>query len=441
MWTSTTSTPYMVLTAHWIDNDWILQNVIISFQRLSHPHTGEQIKNALFTILQDFSIITKAKTITIDNGANQVLAMDKFSNMLMEDYSIEFEVIRCGAHTISLVVNAGLYKIKSVIDKIHSFIVDIKKSSKKEEELCLLAKNLQVTYKKLILDCKTRWNSTYSMLEAFLANKPIIIAICSVQENYKKLLQLNDEEWDQLKEFCDFLKPFYEFTKAISGSKYPTLGTFIILLDALIEHLSVTISSVRSPQWIKEISKKMNDKFITVSSNLYNDATILALVLDPRYKTEYYPNDINISTIKSILKNKYLEYKQLQLNDEYKNSEENNSLTEKERIISTNSFINQVFKKKRTMSLQSNDELNEYLSITVEPLDIDPIEWWKNHKIQYPILQKIAKDYLCIPATSVPSEQAFSKSGELISKKRNRLGDKAIEGCMCLNSWLKLFNK
>jgi hAT family C-terminal dimerisation region len=93
------------------------------------------------------------------------------------------------------------------------------------------------------------------------------------------------------------------------------------------------------------------------------------------------------------------------------------------------------------MSLQSNDELNEYLSITVEPLDIDPIEWWKNHKIQYPILQKIAKDYLCIPATSVPSEQAFSKSGELISKKRNRLGDKAIEGCMCLNSWLKLFNK
>jgi sulfur relay (sulfurtransferase) DsrF/TusC family protein len=194
MWTSTTSTPYMVLTAHWIDNDWILQNVIISFQRLSHPHTGKQIKNALFTILQDFSIITKAKTITIDNGANQVLAMDKFSNMLMEDYSIEFEVICYGVHTISLVVNAGLYKIKSVIDKIHSFIVDIKKSSKKEEELCLLAKNLQVTYKKLILDCKTRWNSTYSMLEAFLANKPIIIAICSVQENYKKLLQLNDEE-------------------------------------------------------------------------------------------------------------------------------------------------------------------------------------------------------------------------------------------------------
>ena len=56
----------------------------------------------------------------------------------------------------------------------------------------------------------------------------------------------------------------------------------------------------------------------------------------------------------------------------------------------------------------------------------------------YSILTKIAWDYICIPSTSVPSEQAFSKSGELISKKRNRLGDSAIEACMCLNSWIKL---
>ena len=47
---------------------------------------------------------------------------------------------------------------------------------------------------------------------------------------------------------------------------------------------------------------------------------------------------------------------------------------------------------------------------------------------------------MCIPATSVPSEQAFSKSGELISKRKNRLGNRAIEACMCLNSWLKLGN-
>jgi hypothetical protein len=50
---------------------------------------------------------------------------------------------------------------------------------------------------------------------------------------------------------------------------------------------------------------------------------------------------------------------------------------------------------------------------------------------------KIAFDTLYIPATSVPSEQIFSKTGDLITKKRNRLSSKNIRVSMCLNSWLK----
>ena len=87
-----------------------------------------------------------------------------------------------------------------------------------------------------------------------------------------------------------------------------------------------------------------------------------------------------------------------------------------------------------------HNEVDEYLIIPIEPKNIDPCEWWKNHKSQYPILVKIAHDHICIPSTSVSNEQAFSKSGELISKKRNRLRNSAIEACMCLNSWIKLLN-
>jgi hypothetical protein len=97
-----------------------------------------------------------------------------------------------------------------------------------------------------------------------------------------------------------------------------------------------------------------------------------------------------------------------------------------------------VQKKKKTNS--SYNEVDEYLTTSIESSNIDPCNWWKNHKLQYPILSKIAKDYIGIPSTSVPSEQAFSKSGELISKKRNRLNDNTIEACMCLNSWIKLLD-
>src|SRR5271170_8040932 len=180
MWTSDTGAPYMVLTAHWINDEWNLNHIIIAFQRFPHPHTGLQIKDATYRILQDFSIATKALAITIDNGSNQVLAMRLLSNALSDDLHINFNVIKCDAHTIALVVNAGLKKFKTIIDKVRAFVVEVHKSSKKEQELSSFAKNLQIKYRKLIRDVKTRWNSTYSMLEAFLANKAIIVSIISV---------------------------------------------------------------------------------------------------------------------------------------------------------------------------------------------------------------------------------------------------------------------
>ena len=50
----------------------------------------------------------------------------------------------------------------------------------------------------------------------------------------------------------------------------------------------------------------------------------------------------------------------------------------------------------------------------------------------------MARDFLAIPATSVPVEQILSQAGDLITKKRNRLLPKSIKEIMCLNSWLKL---
>jgi hypothetical protein len=51
----------------------------------------------------------------------------------------------------------------------------------------------------------------------------------------------------------------------------------------------------------------------------------------------------------------------------------------------------------------------------------NPLIWWKNHDTQYPVLSKLAKQFLGVPATSAPSERIFSAAGNIITKKRNRL--------------------
>ncbi|POG59260.1 hypothetical protein GLOIN_2v1789335 [Rhizophagus irregularis DAOM 181602=DAOM 197198] len=106
-------------------------------------------------------------------------------------------------------VNAGLEKFKPIIDKVQAFIIEVRNSPKKEQKLITFATNLNIKYKKLIKDVETRWNN------------------------------LNDDEWKELQLFCDFLKPFFEFTEEMSGSKYPTFGTLLLLLDHLLEHITI----------------------------------------------------------------------------------------------------------------------------------------------------------------------------------------------------------
>jgi zinc finger BED domain-containing protein 1 (E3 SUMO-protein ligase ZBED1) len=65
----------------------------------------------------------------------------------------------------------------------------------------------------------------------------------------------------------------------------------------------------------------------------------------------------------------------------------------------------------------------------------DPLEWWKqngNHALLKNLIPTVKK-WMCVPATSVPSERVFSTMGELISERRNRLSPRLVNMVMFLN--------
>ena len=63
--------------------------------------------------------------------------------------------------------------------------------------------------------------------------------------------------------FCNYLKPFFKFTVEMSGSNYSTLGTLLLLLDILLDHITITIDKSKV-SWIKEIAKEMKIKFDSI---------------------------------------------------------------------------------------------------------------------------------------------------------------------------------
>ncbi|CAG8812013.1 3768_t:CDS:1, partial [Gigaspora rosea] len=74
----------------------------------------------------------------------------------------------------------------------------------------------------------------------------------------------------------------------------------------------------------------------------------------------------------------------------------------------------QIAQKRRKASTLTNkpDELTQYLNEAGLSMDIDPLNWWELNRTRFPYLSQMAKNYLAIQLTSVPSEQVFSKAGD-----------------------------
>ncbi|CAD6919423.1 unnamed protein product [Tilletia controversa] len=94
-------------------------------------------------------------------------------------------------------------------------------------------------------------------------------------------------------------------------------------------------------------------------------------------------------------------------------------------------------------TLESSSQLRKYLSEPAVPIsetddendEQNPLAYWKLHQQRFPQLAKFARDILAIPATTVASESAFSRSKLLVTDRRTRLNKTSVSALMFLDDW------
>ena len=92
-------------------------------------------------------------------------------------------------------------------------------------------------------------------------------------------------------------------------------------------------------------------------------------------------------------------------------------------------------------------EINKYLNLSAsynnngEFIRSDPLEWYRVHNFEFPNVAILARKYLCISATSAPSERMFSNCGSYVTKKRNQLEPDIVNDFIFLNSSYKFDDK
>jgi hypothetical protein len=86
---------------------------------------------------------------------------------------------------------------------------------------------------------------------------------------------------------------------------------------------------------------------------------------------------------------------------------------------------------------ENNDEIDQYIkSKVLKDRDLNILQWWREHKSEYPILAILSAFYLAIPASSISSEREFSATGQTINEHRTNLNSETIDNIFIFHSAL-----
>ncbi|KAK4428558.1 Zinc finger BED domain-containing protein RICESLEEPER 2 [Sesamum alatum] len=123
---------YMVITSHWIDQNWQLQKRVLNFVHIPPPRRGLEIADAIWRCLKDWDLQSTIHTMLCS---------------YVEPHSSRW-----------------YFEIKSIIEVIRDSIEYVRRSDARLLLFSETVKQLNLPERKLVDDSRTKWNSTYEML-------------------------------------------------------------------------------------------------------------------------------------------------------------------------------------------------------------------------------------------------------------------------------------
>ncbi|KAJ8884656.1 hypothetical protein PR048_016514 [Dryococelus australis] len=299
----------------------------------------------------------------------------------------------CFAHTLNVVVHDALkiqgidvisIKCKTLVPYFKSSIIAIQKLVGEQE-------NKNKTPLKLLQEVPACWNSTLQMMKRVVENNDCVAVVLSKMLNVP--FGLTFEDTYILNDMICILDMFDEATNKVSGD-YVTISLIIpiLFLEAMKEVVRTRLF-------------------------MYEECTIprLTTILDPRMKKEGFRSSKDVKTLL-----------------------QGDMAIKTVATAAAESANPKKFKEEKQKNLSETVDniimLHQYLERNNADDDVDPMLFWKVSGNDFPSLQICAKKFLSTPATSMPSERIFSKTGLAISERRSNIKPKNMDRLLVVSS-------
>lgn len=403
---------YLCLTAHLIDDNWELRRYVLNFSLIG-LEGGGLFHEIVLDSLRYWDIENKIFTITMLNS---------------DRYNESLEIVKNHIHgkrEFQLQLNDQLFRVDCCADVLRLMVLDAYESISDIVE--------QIGNKYDFKDALPTWNNRSNQLKESFYLK-------YVQREIRAYYQLpSDKRWDKVSDIIDLVDDVYDIAFPLLELGYPTSNIFLHQLQELQSHLA---NRSANRQFVRGVTLKILEKLNKYMKDMYLVMAV-ASVLDPCFKTKWIEfssakfegadGNSQLSYVLETLSNLYDEYAiQYPVTESITKDPECN-IEEKiglQLLREYKQFLKSTKQPKKT-------ELTSYMDEPVSPWteDFNALSWWKAENVKYPVLARMARDFLAIPITITIKDDALYMKQRKADPSVITLKPDLMNALMSMRSW------
>lgn len=426
-----TSTSYNGTTIHYIDAGFELRSAVLGTRQMAVSHTAANILEETSRVLEEYLPGWKERGVVsafvTDNAANMKKAFEDHTRL------------SCACHNLNLVVGHAL-GATALRDPAYAALarqIAVCKS------LVSLVKRKGLNHlleKSLKQQVETRWNSLLTMIRSVLEALPELRS----QERFAQsdVSDLVDQlSRSQLHALIDLLQPFEMASEQLSAASYSTLHLVVPAKERLMRSLSVKTEDTFAIKKLKEVLRRLLDeKFVL------EDEHFVAAALWPPHRHFRGMQTVSKARVRQVHESLEEEVRHLRDRPPQVQEVSQTPLVPPAEPTpgpssSSVSFFSFGEEDDTAAPKPCQDDVGEYLEdpgpMTCGGDITKVLQYWKTTGSRFPVLQRVARKLLAVPASSAPSERLFSAAGRTVEPRRTCLLPDTVDDILFLHAALR----